>query len=230
MNKHLIINGINSESQALYEELINHDIDDIIFIDPDIELVKNLNDSFDRIVAFYGDSISPSFLELVGINRENSETIFVSMTDSDAINLISCEIVKIKYQISRVVSVVNSKENLPLFTAYGISDLVFQGRSIVELIINSAGVILPMRLMDIQAKGTSVWSIKISPRSDIIGTDISKIKIPFRAIILCKIDSKGNPYQATENIDIAEDDTILIISSNRNEESMTRFFQGKDDG
>ena len=30
----------------------------------------------------------------------------------------------------------------------------------------------------------------------------------------------------TPNIDIEEGDNILIISSNRNEETMTRFFQG----
>ena len=43
-------------------------------------------------------------------------------------------------------------------------------------------------------------------------------------------DNKGNPFQSTENIDIEQYDTLLIISSNRNEESITRFFQGKDNG
>ena len=114
--------------------------------------------------------------------------------------------------------------------AYGINELVLKEKSITESILNTAGVSLPIKLMDIQSKGTSVWSIKIPAGSSIIGKDISKLKFPFRAIILGKIDNKGNPFQSTENIDIEQDDTVLIISSNRNEESMTRFFQGKDNG
>ena len=58
--------------------------------------------------------------------------------------------------------------------------------------------------------------------------DISKLNLPFRAIVFGKIDSKGNPYQSSENIDIEEGDNILIISSNRNEETMKRFFQGSN--
>ena len=148
------------------------------------------------------------------------------MTERDSVNLISCEIAKLKYNVNNVVSVVNSKENLSLFNAYGITELFFQGRSIIELIVNSAGVTLPVSLLDVRNKGTSLWSIKIPKNSNSIGMDLSKLNLPFRAIVFGKIDAKGNPYQSSENIDIEEGDNILIISSNRNEETMTRFFQG----
>ena len=226
MNKNMIINGINNESATLYEELLNYGFEDVIFIDSDIEKVKNFNDNISNSIAFFGDSSSPEFLEFVGINRVNSETIFVAMTESDSVNLISCEIAKLKYKLVNIVSIVNSKENLSLFNAYGITELFFQGRSILEVIINSAGVTLPVSLLDIRNKGTSLWSIKIPKDSNAIGMDLSKLNLPFRAIVFGKIDSKGNPYQSTENIDIEEGDNILIISSNRNEETMTRFFQG----
>ena len=227
MNKNMIINGINSESIILYQELADYGFEDVVFIDSDIEKVKDFNDTSDSI-AFFGDSSSPDFLEFVGINRVESETIFVAMTESDSINLISCEVAKLKYKLNNVVSVVNSKENLSLFNACGISELFFQGRSILELIVNSSGVTLPVSLLDIRNKGTSLWSIKVPKNSNSIGMDISKLNLPFRAIVFGKIDSKGNPYQSSENIDIEEGDNILIISSNRNEETMKRFFQGSN--
>ena len=226
MNKNMIINGIENESITLYKELLEYGFEDIIFIDHDINKVKNLNNEFAQTIAFYGNSGSTEFLEFAGINRSNTETIFVAMTSSDSVNLISCEIAKYKYNLENVVSVVNSKENLPLFNAYGITELFFQGRSILELIINSSGITLPISLLDIRNKGTSLWSIKIPKESNAIGMDLSKLNLPFRAIIFGKIDSKGNPYQSTENIDIEEGDNILIITSKRNEETMTRFFQG----
>ena len=226
MNKNMIINGINNESATLYEELLNYGFEDVIFIDSDIEKVKIFNNNISNSIAFFGDSSSPEFLEFVGINRVNSETIFVAMTESDSVNLISCEIAKLKYNLVNIVSIVNSKENLSLFNAYGITELFFQGRSILEVIINSAGVTLPVSLLDIRNKGTSLWSIKIPKDSNAIGMDLSKLNLPFRGIVLGKVDSKGKPYQSTENIDIEEGDNILIISSNRNEETMTRFFQG----
>ena len=159
MIRNMIINGINSESTILYQELVNYGFEDVVFIDSDIEKVKDFNDASDSI-AFFGDSSSPDFLEFVGINRVESETIFVAMTESDSINLISCEVAKLKYKLNNVVSVVNSKENLSLFNACGISELFFQGRSILELIVNSSGVTLPVSLLDIRNKGTSLWSIK----------------------------------------------------------------------
>tara|TARA_B100001121_G_scaffold127345_1_gene111612 strand:- start:607 stop:1299 length:693 start_codon:yes stop_codon:yes gene_type:complete len=226
MNRNMIINGIDNESITMYKELLEYGFEDIIFIDSDINKVKNLNDKFANTIAFYGNSASTKFLEFAGINRSNSETIFVAMTSSDSVNLISCEIAKYKYKLENVVSVVNSKENLPLFNAYGITELFFQGRSVLELIINSSGITLPISLLDIRNKGTSLWSIKIPKDSNAIGMDLAKLNLPFRAIVFGKIDSKGNPYQSTENIDIDEGDNILIITSNRNEETMTRFFQG----
>ncbi len=227
MNKNMIINGINEESFILYSELLDYGFEDIVFIDSDMEKVKEFNDKLSDAIAYFGNSGSPEFLEFVGINRVNSETIFVAMTNKDSVNLISCEIAKLKYNLSNIVSVVNSKENLQLFNAYGITELLFQGRSVLELIVNSSGLTLPVSLLDIRSKGTSLWSIKIPKDSGAIGMDLSKINLPFRAIIFGKIDAKGNPYQSIENIDIEEGDNILIISSNRNEETMTRFFQGK---
>lgn len=227
MNRNMIINGINEESFILYSELLNYGFEDIVFIDSDMEKVKEFNDKLSGTVAYFGNSGSPEFLEFAGINRVNSETIFVAMTNKDSVNLISCEIAKLKYNLSNIVSVVNSKENLQLFNAYGITELFFQGRSVLELIVNSSGLTLPVSLLDIRSKGTSLWSIKIPKDSGAIGMDLSKINLPFRAIIFGKIDAKGNPYQSIENIDIEEGDNILIISSNRNEETMTRFFQGK---
>ena len=226
MNRNMIINGIDSESINLYQELLGYGFEDVIFIDSNIDKVKDMNDKFSNTIAFFGNSGSPEFLEFVGINRVNSETIFIAMTQSDSINLISCEIAKYKYDLKNIVSVVNSKENISLFNAYGITELYFQGRSVLELIINSSGITLPISLLDIRNKGTSLWSIKIPKDSNAIGMDLARLNLPFRAIVFGKIDTKGNPFQSTENIDIEEGDSILIITSNRNEETMTRFFQG----
>ena len=82
-----------------------------------------------------------------------------------------------KYDLKNIVSVVNSKENISLFNAYGITELFFQGRSILELIINSSGITLPISLLDIRNKGTSLWSIKIPKESNAIGMDLSKYKL-----------------------------------------------------
>ena len=109
MNINMIINGIDDESITLYSELQGYGFEDIVFIDSDLNKVMDLNSKFANTIAFYGNSGSPEFLEFIGINRSNSETIFVAMTPSDSINLISWEIAKYKYNLDNVVYVVNSK-------------------------------------------------------------------------------------------------------------------------
>ena len=59
MNKNMIINGINSESVTLYEELLDYGFEDVIFIDSNIEKVKKFNNNISNSIAFYGDSSSP---------------------------------------------------------------------------------------------------------------------------------------------------------------------------
>ena len=86
MKKNIIINGINSESQILNEELLNLGLDDVVFIDSNKELVNNLNHKSQNLIAYSGNPKSLEFLEFNGINRENSQPIFVSMTDSDSVN------------------------------------------------------------------------------------------------------------------------------------------------
>ena len=58
--------------------------------------------------------------------------------------------------------------------------------------------------------------------------DIKNINTPFRALILGKIDNKGNPYDSSENLDIEEGDSLILVTSLRNKETMVRFFQGSD--
>ena len=63
--KNIIINGINSESQILYEELLNHGLDDVVFIDSNKELVNNLNHKSQNLIAYSGNPTSPEFLEFI---------------------------------------------------------------------------------------------------------------------------------------------------------------------
>ena len=71
MKKNIIINGINDESRALYEDLLDHDLNDVVFIDSNRDLVNDLNYKSDTPIAYLGNPISPEFLEFVGINRED---------------------------------------------------------------------------------------------------------------------------------------------------------------
>ena len=70
MNKNMIINGIDNESITMYKELTEYGFEDIVFIDSDINKVRNLNDKFANTIAFYGNSGSAEFLEFVGIKNK----------------------------------------------------------------------------------------------------------------------------------------------------------------
>ena len=52
MNKNMIINGIDSESIILYQELADYGFKDVVFIDSDIEKVKDFNDASNSIAFF----------------------------------------------------------------------------------------------------------------------------------------------------------------------------------
>ena len=228
MNKNIIINGINDESLNLLEILLDFGINDVIFIDSNREKVADLNTYSDNNIAIFGDTVSPEFLEYSGVNRQETDTRFVSVTKDDSINLISCQIAKYLYNAFDVISLVNQSENRSLFSSVGIDNIIYPDSTLVDKIINSSGGSMPLNLMDIPSKGTAVWSVEIPTKSLLIGVDINNLNIPFRALILGKIDNKGNPYDSSESLDVQEGDSLIIISSIRNKDSMIRFFQGGD--
>ena len=228
MNRNVIISGINNESLFLIESLSKYAIGEINFIDSDENKVRSLNQHQENDIALLGNPISSEFLEIAGINRRDSSTIFVAMTLEDSVNLVSCQIALKQYNVDDVISLVNNQENIGLFHSCGITNTIYAENSAVELIVNASGIILPLNLMDINPKGTALWNIEIPPTSSIIGKNLSDIKIPFRAVILGKVDNKGNPYEASDIEYIEENDKLLIISSTRNKDSMARFFQGEE--
>ena len=217
----------NNESLFLIESLSKYAIGEINFIDSDENKVRSLNQHQENDIALLGNPISSEFLEIAGINRRDSSTIFVAMTLEDSVNLVSCQIALKQYNVDDVISLVNNQENIGLFHSCGITNTIYAENSAVELIVNASGIILPLNLMDINPKGTALWSIEIPSTSLIIGKNLSDIKIPFRAVILGKVDNKGNPYEAADIEYIEENDKLLIISSTRNKDSMARFFQGE---
>ena len=228
MNKNIIINGINEESINLVSTLTEFGINDVIFIDSNREKVEDLNSYSNSNIAIFGNPVSPSFLELCGVNRAETDTIFVSISSHDHVNLISCQIAKYKYGVFEVISLVNQSENRLLFSSLGIDNVIYPDNSLVDKIINSSGASIPIQLMDIPLKGTAIWSVEIPSESSLIGIDIKNINTPFRALILGKIDNKGNPYDSSENLDIEEGDSLILVTSLRNKETMVRFFQGSD--
>ena len=56
MNRNMIINGIDNESITMYKELLEYGFEDIVFIDSDINKVRNLNNKFANTIAFFGNS------------------------------------------------------------------------------------------------------------------------------------------------------------------------------
>ena len=94
---------------------------EVAVIDIDNGKLKTLSNRLGDVVIL-GDTISPDDLEKCCISRAD---IFIAATDVEDVNLISWQVVKFRYEVTKTAAVVFNSESAELFDLLGV-DLVLK--------------------------------------------------------------------------------------------------------
>ncbi len=111
---YIIIIGLGGIGRNLAAISVEHG-DSVVVIDKDEGRCSEILEHYD-LLAIAGNATDRSILEEAGIDRADA---LVSTTSDDAVNLMTCWLAK-KFNVSTVVSIVNSTEHSDLFTEVGV--------------------------------------------------------------------------------------------------------------
>ena len=236
-NKYVIIVGLSDLGVILLKELYfnNHDVE-MIAIEKSYAKVKQMNDyikskdpeSVDLCII--GDATEQNTLKRSGLKRC---TTLILTAGEDATNLAICQTTKHLLDTSsgdkgendlKIISVVRDNENKKLFKILGVDSCIGISDEILNIVSRITRPSIPIKILDVSGTDNGLYTIKIPSKARICGKKISEMRIPFKVLILGKIDFRGNCELVNSNTQVNEGDLLILNTSKRHQNLLPRYF------
>lgn len=172
------------------------------------EICRRFSKEHEEIEVVYGDATKSTILEDAGAVYAN---IVIALTQHDPDNLIICQMAKELYGVARTFAIVNDPKNVEIFKKLGLDTIISTVNIISSMIEQKVSIEEITNLISLDEGKLSIFEIKITESSPVIGKMLSEIKIPNSAIIGCII-RKGEAVIPRGDTKIYYDDKLIILS------------------
>ena len=165
-----------------------------------------------RYLVICGDGCDSRFQEDAGIRRAD---VFVASTGQDDSNLVSCEIAKRVFNVSRCIARVNNPKNLRIFRKTGI-ECVSSTTLIANLIEEEAfmgSVSVSSALMHGNVGLNEVVVPRMRHHSSGSGISVDEIELPQGALIAAVVTKDGVEVVSSDTL-LFPGDTAVVVAEN----------------
>ena len=210
---HVVIVGANRVGVSLARWLVSAG-HEIVVIDRDRNRCNVLDQSLGSVSVF-GDGTDNGTLAKAGANRAD---VFVATTRRDDVNLVSCQLARHRFGISRTIAVVNDSEYTELFGMLGIDVSV----DLTELMVGriqeglSAHGLVHLKAMA-GLDGRRLVYARIPPESGVIGRSVKEIALPNGTLISLIISRDGDTSVPAEDTVLRGGDEVVAVTSAQDE-------------
>ena len=236
-NEYVIIVGLSSIGRNLLKELYfnNHNVE-VTVIEKSYKKVKLMNDyiksknSEDFDLCIVGDATEQNTLKKSGLKRC---TRLILTAGEDAINLAIAQTAKHLVDTSsgdteedslEIISVIWDSDNEKMFNQLGVDTCSCLSDEILNIVSRITKPSIAIKILDVPGTENGLYTIKISSKSRICGKKILEMHIPFKVLILGKIDFKGNCESVSSDTLMNEGDLLILNTSKRHQNLLPRYF------
>ncbi|MBG81708.1 MAG: hypothetical protein CL791_00180 [Chloroflexi bacterium] len=205
---YLVIVGAGKVGIPLASSLINEG-HEVYVIDHSEEAVNEVQREL-GMVATVGDATQPSALKEAGLSRAD---VLIAATNSDEVNLATCQLAKLQFKVPRTIAVAHTPENAALFDLAGI-DLVVSATDLVLANLTTALPTHPLiRLMPLADRSVELIAIKIPAAGTVVGNKLTDTRLPYGTKIILLINTDGHTKSLDNDSVIEAEDEIIALSS-----------------
>ena len=176
------------------------------------ELGRDLGD-----VMLRGDGCEATVLESAGASRADT---LIATTGQDRDNLTACQVAKSRFRVSRTISIVNDPRNESLFKKLGVDVTISVTSLIMSHIEHQLPENAPVPLLDFDASGAELVSVKIPGDLGIQGKRLGELDLPAGTFISLIIDSEGMPKAPNPDLVLNEHDEVIAVTAPEDEETL----------
>ena len=191
-------------------------------IHPDYAFCEALAEIRDLLVI-HGDGSKPYILEEAGARRTD---IAIALTDSDADNLVICELCKKRFGVTKTVSVIKNAENTAFFRQMGVDAVVCATNTITGIIEQLAFVHGMTALVPVGDGRVSIAEVAIPEGAPAANKKLWEISLPREVIVGC-ILRKDQTLIPRGDTRILAGDSLVLLSSAHQETDAIRALTGR---
>ncbi len=211
----VVILGAGLVGMRLAHQLVSEG-EEVTLIEKDAEAARRANDRLDcRVLIGEGNSLP--MLQQADLKQAN---FFISVTESDEINMISCSLVAAEYSepvtVARVRNLAYSTTRMVRQRLYGIDHIINPEIEAARAVIRSlergaVGIVNPFR-----DSGLSMTSITVDQNSRLINRSVSEIRIMIKGDFLVPlILRERQSFVPTGETTILVGDIMYIIADDK---------------
>ncbi len=192
----------------------------IKLIEPDYDTAAELAQELKDVLVLNGNPTDPDLLVTEGVTDTDA---FISVTDDEESNIISCLMAK-HLEVKKTVALVSKSDYIPLSHTIGLDAAINKKSAASNEIhrhVRSGRVISVASLQGIKAE---VIELQATPNSKVTQKPIHKIKIP-EGCVIGGILSNGSTDIATGQSQIKESDRVIIFCLPEAIDKVTALFQ-----
>lgn len=214
----IIIVGAGKVGQYLARTLSQKKYN-IVLVDSDEAKARRVAEDIDNVLVVTGDGCDPHVLENAKIEKAD---VLVSVTGDDEDNLIISQLAKEKFKVPRTIARINNPRNQNTFDALGI-DAISATTMISKMIEEETSVGDLTTLLSLKRGNLSIFELKLTSKSPVIGKKIMELKIPSDCILTTIIRENQSIFPRGNTV-FYSGDSIIVFSRPENEKEIKKIF------
>jgi trk system potassium uptake protein TrkA len=181
---------------------------EIKLIEPDPDLAESLANELRNVMVLNGNPTDPNLLAVEGIQEMDA---FISVTDDEESNLISCLMAK-HMEVRKTLSLVSKSQYIPLSQTIGLDAVVNVKAAASDEIhrqIRQGNLLSVKALQGINAE---IIEVIAGNQCEVLNTPIHSMKLP-EGMVIGGILNNGSSEIATGNTVIKKGDRVIIFAT-----------------
>jgi len=202
----ILLAGGHQETRVLAKSLKLKNYD-VTVVNEDEAWCYMLADEYE-VTAVCGDGTSPDILRNAHADQMD---LVVALDHKDASNLLTCQISKNQFHVSKTIAVVADPNNELLFRELGVDRCISTTHYLMEMIEQESITDSIGRYLQIENGKVVIFEVEINEQSKVINQKLWKIGLPPQSIISCII--RGEQTIIPEgNTELKVNDRAVVVS------------------
>jgi len=195
---------------------------EVVIVEKQAAICDAINDELGS-VCVRGDGCETTVLAEVGTDRAD---MLIAVTGEDEDNLVSCQLAKHKFKVSRTIARIVNPRNETLFKKLGIDVTVSSTDIILENIEAEVPTHPLTHLLTIRDRGLEIVEIKIPTTSSTVGKAIKELKLPTGSVLSLIIRKGSRPVVPEAETILQAGDQIIAVTASESEEALRAALRG----
>lgn len=167
-------------------------------------------------VVLQGDGCEASTLENAGTGRAD---IVIAVTGDDEDNLITCQLAKRKFNVSRTIARINNPANEKVFRVLGIDVTISSTQLILSQIEQEIPQTALSHLLTLRHADVEVVEAMLAPGSRVVGQAIRELRLP-NGSVLPMLIRKGQALVPSGDTILEAGDEVIAVTKTENEDAL----------